>query len=265
MACYLYLSLIPESLVASMLPPAEFGAYLATGTRKRPHGQAIFFQIKDRFESDYFDLASAARRCVPNRDGQPKHSVYLGIYRVLEHVPRESLGNLFLVTAHGQVLNIEPTELPAEPEEDHYHLYQELAPVTPLIASCLAPREFCRFITDASKPIYVPRICFVDLELAELSQDPVNGTASGLPYQNLEHIRNCLCELQPSGQKQTKTVDRIGRQGLIYRCVKTGFYVGDQEGMLYYPYPSREELESKYYAWWRCANDSELEHSGVTV
>jgi len=255
---YLYLSLIPESLVVSMLPPEEFGAYLATGTRKRPHAQAMFFQIKPDFESDYFDLAAADRRCVPHPDGQPKHSVYLGVYRVLEHVPREAMGSLFLVTAHGQSLEIQPSELPADSDTGEYHLYQELGPVYPQIASCLAPPAFCRFITDQTKPIHVPRICLVDLELGDLAQDPVNGAASALPYPDLDHIRNCLCELQPIGQKQTKTVNRVGRQGLIYRCVKTGFYVGDQEGVLHYPYPSREELEGKHYAWWHCANDSEL-------
>ncbi len=31
---YLYLSMTPESLVASMLPPEQFGNYLAVGTRK---------------------------------------------------------------------------------------------------------------------------------------------------------------------------------------------------------------------------------------
>jgi len=28
--------------------------------------------------------------------------------------------------------------------------------------------------------------------------------------------------------------------------------------MLYYPYLSRDEMETKYYDWWRCANDAEL-------
>lgn len=40
---YLYLSLLPEALIASMLPPEEFGNYLAVGTKKRTRGQAIFF------------------------------------------------------------------------------------------------------------------------------------------------------------------------------------------------------------------------------
>jgi len=44
MDMYLYLLLFPESLVASMLGPPEFGAYLATGTRKRAREQAMYFQ-----------------------------------------------------------------------------------------------------------------------------------------------------------------------------------------------------------------------------
>ena len=31
---YLYFSMSPESLVASQLPPEEFGRYLAIGTKK---------------------------------------------------------------------------------------------------------------------------------------------------------------------------------------------------------------------------------------
>jgi len=265
MSMHLYLSLIPESLVASMLPPEQFGRYLATGTRKRPHGQAMFFQVSPEFQSDFFDLPGAERRCVPHPDGQPKHSVYLGIYRVLEHVPREALGSLFLVTAHGLVLEVRPGGPPAEPSGPAYHLYQELAPVHPLIASSLGPREFCRSISDPARPVHVPRLCFVELDLGELADDPVHGDGAALPYPNLPHIRSCLGELQPAGRKETKTVDRLGRQGLIYRCVKPGFYVGDAQGVLYYPYPSREDLEGKYYAWWHCANDAELEQTSVLV
>lgn len=264
MDTYLYLSLMPESLVASMLPPEKFGAYLATGTQKRPHGQAMFCQLRPNFRSDYFDLTDIERRCVPHADGQPKHSVYLSIYRVLEHVPPEAIGSLFLATAHGRVLEIERGAAPA-PSEGTFHLYHELIPVHPLIASCLPPREFSRLITNTSRPIHVPRICFVELDLADLAEDPVHGEASGLPYGNLEHLRQCLQELKPFGSKETKTVDRVGSQNLIYRSVKTGFHLGDAEQMLYYPYPSREELEGPYYEWWRCANDIELEREATLI
>ncbi len=264
MNAHLYLSLLPESLVASMLPPQEFGAYMASGTRKRPHGEAMFFQVKPGFQSDYFNLADVDQRCVPHPDGRPKHSLYLAIYRVLEHVPLEALGSLWLVTAHGRALELKQTQGPPQPS-GQYHLYQEICPVCPLIASSLGPDQFCRLITDTHRPISVPRICFTELELGGLAADPLHGSAADLPYHNIEHLRNCLFELRGAEAKQTKTVDRIWRRFVLYRCVKGGFFVGDGRGMSYYPYPTREELESTYYTWWRCANDTEIEHVAANV
>ncbi len=82
MACRLYLSMTPESLVASMLEPEDFGTYLAVGTEKRSRGPAMFFDLKEGFSSDYFDLSTLPERCVPHADGQPKHFVYYSVYRV---------------------------------------------------------------------------------------------------------------------------------------------------------------------------------------
>lgn len=251
---YLYLSLLPESLVASMLPPEEFGAYLATGTAKQPHGQAMFFSLKQGFQSDVFDLSDIDRRCTPHADGRPKHSVYFAIYRVLEHVPPDAIESLWLATAHGRCLELQRSETLHE-SPGKYHLYREICPVQPLIASSLGPAPFCRFITDPAKPIHVPRICFVELELSGLADDPQHGSSANLPYHNMEHIRQCLAEVET---KQTKTVDRVSHQTILYRCVKNGFFVGDQEKMVYWPYPTRDELETRYHSWWRCANDKEL-------
>jgi len=241
-----------------MLPPEKFGEYLATGTQKRPHGQAMFFQIKQDFVSDYFDFSNIKDRCVPHSDGRPKHSVYLAIYRVLEHVPLDAIGSLYLTTAHGRTLELKQAQVPTEPPS-HRHLYQEICPVHPLIASSLAPEQFCKFITDTSRPVSVPKICFVELELGDLAKDP-SGNGTGLPYRHIGHIRNCLAELKPDGEKQTKTVDRLSRPSILFRCIESGFYIGDQQKIFYYPYPTREELAGKYYAWWRCANDAEIEY-----
>ncbi len=263
MKSYLYLSLLPESLVASMLPPEEFGAYLATGTLKQPHGQAMFIQIRRDFQSRDFNLAEADARCVPHPDGRPKHSVYLAIYRVLERVPVDALESLWLITAHGRCLELKPTD-PPRAYPGKAHLYREICPVHPLIASFLDPVSFTRFITDPAKPMHVPRIIFVELALSGLADDPQHGRADDLPYDNVDHIRQCLVEL---ATKQTKTVDRVSQQTVLYRSVKngSGFFLGDPQKILYYPYPSRDELESKYYVWWRCANDSELQHPAWSI
>ncbi len=253
MTTHLYLSMIPESLVASMLPPREFGTYLAVGTQKRSRGEAVFFDLAGEFPSDDFDFSAVAERCVAHADGQPKHSLYLAIYRVLERVPLEVVGSLWLITPGGHVLELTQAPVPAE-FEGKYHLYQEICPVHPLIASSLAPDAFCRFITDPANPVSVPRICFVDLDLGDLSVDPAAGRADNLPYAHMDHVRDCLLEVEKDGTKHTKTVDRIHPQEFPYRCIKTGFYLGDREKLLYYPFPSREELESTYYNWWRFAN-----------
>ncbi|MDH4239541.1 MAG: hypothetical protein OEW48_08260 [Phycisphaerae bacterium] len=249
---YLYLSMTPEALIASMLPPVAFGIYLAVGTKKRSGGQAMYFDLKNDFQSEYFNLSSIADRCVRHSDGQPKHSVYISIYRVLEHVPLEVVNNLYLSTRDGQVLKLQQEKQPSQ-IEGNYYLYKEICPVHPLIASSLNPKEFCRFITDPSKPIYAPKICFAEMNLGEMAEDPENGCADNLPYHHLNHIRDCLLELN-SQDKHTKTVDRIEPLEYQYRCVKSGFFLGDYNSLLYFPFPPLQELESKYHRWWRSAD-----------
>lgn len=263
MSVQLYLSMTPESLVASMLPPERFGAYMATGAQKQSHGPVMFFGLKRPFSSGYFRLGDIEQRCVPHPDGEPKHSVYVSIYRVLEHIPLEAIGTLWLTTAHGRTLGLEQASPESTPSA-RYHLYQELCPVHPVIASSLGPADFCQFITDPSAPVSVPRICFAEMELSGLADDPEQGFAGELPYPNIDHLRTCLFQLTHRKNKQTKTVDRAPQQGLLYRCVHSGFYVGDRKRMLHFPYPTRQEMESDHYDWWRCANDTEVDKTLVS-
>jgi len=251
METYLYLSLTPEALVLSMLPPRDFGTYLATGTQKRSREQAIYLQLTGELDSDYFDLKGAHDNCVPHPDGQPKHSVYVSIYRVLEHIPLQALGSLWLATRDGRVLELTQQPLPSQ-FQGTYHLYQELCPVHPLIASRLDPPQFCRFITDPAVRISVPTICFAELDLAGLAEDPVSGHCENLPYKDIDHLKDCLKQLA-SAAKTTKTVNRIQSEHVLYRCIKTGFFIGNQDRILYYPYPSAEQMETEHHDWWRSA------------
>ncbi len=75
-----------EALIASQLEPADFGTYMAVGTEKLTLGQLMFFEINPDLKSDYFDLARARKECVPHPDGRPKASLYISIYRAMEHV-----------------------------------------------------------------------------------------------------------------------------------------------------------------------------------
>lgn len=251
----LYLSIIPEALIASHLAPEEFGNYYAVGSQKRSRGQAIFFDVDPSFKSDYLRLAEAEKRCIPHEDGSPRRSSYLSIYRALEHVPLAALGKLNLSTDDGRVLSVERgTYEPAAAAG--LHLYQEICPVTPRVASKLAPHEFAAYITDRANPVSVEKIVFAELRLEGLAADPEKGSASNLPYDNVDHLRDCLKELGNRYAKSTKVVARDTSAAILYRTVLGGFYVADRTGMAYYPLPKREDLESHFYAWWRSANSS---------
>lgn len=251
MEYHLYLSLIPETLVVSMLPADEFGMYLAVGTKKRAKEEAIFFELKADFESEYFNLQKALEHCTPHKSGRPKHSVYVSTYRVLEHVPWEVFESLWLVTHDGRNLELKQGPLPTE-IKGHHHLYQELCPVHPLIASLLTPTEFCKFITDPNVTVSVPKICFLELQLGNMLEESGKKQFWNLPYKNIEHLKDCLLELAEK-EKITKTVNRILPKRVRYRCIRSGFFVGDQNTVLYYPFPSPEELAKNHLKWWHSA------------
>ncbi len=246
---YYYLVATPESLIASHLAPVDFGNYLAVGTKKQIRGQAIFFEIdpdKTKLNQDYINL-----KMVPYDTGEPKRSVYLSIYRAFESVPMKAFKDLYLVTDDGKVLEIEPRDY-VETRPDEIHLYQQLVPITTRVASKLPPINFIRLLTDPTQPVSAPKIFMVDLQLNELVSNP-NAPLSNLPYPNPDHLRDCIATLKNSPGRQTKTVLRFWRDDISYRTIRTGFFVGDKDHYIFYPFPSISDLEGKYYLWWRSA------------
>jgi hypothetical protein len=252
MGKHIYLTCTPEALVASMLPPEGFGMYLSTGTKKRNKGQTIFFEVDLGSIENIIDMESLNKRCTAKEDGSPKSSVYLSVYRALEMIPTSSLKSLYLTTDHGCVLELKRARYNKETESPNaLHLYQELCPVTPLVASGLAPSAFLSKLTDGSIPIVLPKLFFVELRLGELATNPLSGSAEHLPYLNIGHLRDCLEILKGEYEKHMKTVQRIFSGTLLYRTIESGFYVGSKDEIAYYPYPSMKDLEDINYEFFR--------------
>jgi len=247
---HIYLSLTPESLIASHLPPKEFGNYLATGTKKRLRGQAIFLELNPAKMPD-LPIDYMNQRLVPYADGEPKRSLYLSIYRVLEKIPLEAMLNLYLVTDDGKVLELKSVPFPLDKQEIT-HLYQQFNPISTRVASKLSPPEFIAFLTDTKKPVSAPSIFMVELKLNKLARHP-EAPIHDLPYPNPDHLKDCLTVLMLSKHRLTKTVIRQFKGELSYRTIKTGFFVGNRDDQLYYAFPSLDELEGPYYSWWRSA------------
>lgn len=231
-----------------MLSPEEYGVYLAVGESGHSRGQAIFFEVDPNRVGEIFALEEARQRCRPDAAGNPKNSVYLGIYRILERMPLEALGALYLITDDGRCLRLDKAALP-ETEAGEMFLYQEFVPVKPRVLSCLDPAGFARHLCQPERLVYLPRLVFADLLLPPPdSTDPGN-----LPYPDLPHLRDCMEKMKRDPEKNTKLISRMFRGEVQYRTIRHGFYVGDAETLLHYPMPSLEELEKDHYAWWRSA------------
>ena len=252
MNVHLYLSLIPEALIASMLTPEEFGVYYAVGTQKRSRGQAVFFELAPSFRTPDLPIDEGISRCVPHEDGSPKRSIYIAVYRAMERISMDAVRKLYLVTQDGRTLGLEHTQkLPAA--DAGLHLYREIAPVNPLVVSTYGPKDFFELITK--KPtslITLPAVCFTELKLGDLALNPRAGEVGDLPYSNLDHLRDCLVEVHGK-RAHSKMVDRIPPVVIPYRTIKNGFFLGNQKKLLYFPMPDESVLQEKYYRWWRSA------------
>lgn len=247
---HLYLTLTPEALIASMLSPEEFAAYYAIGEHSKPNGQVMFIEIDPLFRSDQLQIDKAVARCVPNADGTPKSSVYISIYRVLEHIPLAALGDFYFVTRDGRALRTSKTQ--AVNGDSGLHLYYELAPVRPTVVSPLGPVDFKDLLVGHRGDFPgVPAIAFAELRLGELATNPQCGEVNDLPYDNINHLRHCLTEVSTK-IISSKMFDLSGSGIFSYRVIKGGVYVGNAaEGIILYPMPSMAELREKNYAWWR--------------
>jgi hypothetical protein len=86
-----------------------------------------------------------------------------------------------------------------------------------------------------------------------MATDPEKSSASNLPYNDLNHLRECLTSLKYKSDKMTKIVLRDLNKDLIYPVVEQGFYVGDQQEFRFYQFPSEDDLQGKHHRWWSSA------------
>lgn len=254
---YLYLSLTPESLIASMLEPSDFGRYLAISSNRTTSGAAIFFELDPEVTVPAFNAEQSFSKCVAHADGMPRRSTYLSIYRVLERVPLKAFRSLYLATKDGLVLELKQGTYTSAQDEERFHLYQELSPLTPRVVSRLSPAQFGNFMTDESQPLSVPRLVFADMKLGPLAKDPGNPSNHNLPYRRIEHLRDCLNHLRKFPSKPSKVLNRDYQIDDLYYNLETGFYLSESGTTLYYPMPDEETLSAEHNAWRKSAESSQ--------
>lgn len=252
MDTHLYLSLIPEALILSQLPPEKFGAYMATGSKRQIEGPAVFFEVDQSADLSAFRMEEAHARCKTHRDGSPRRSTYISVYNVLPRVPLAALSRVYLTTPSGLTLGLDPAEW-QETGHEKFFLYQELGPVYPRVASRLDPKAFCELVCAPDNLVTLPRMAFIDLQLGSLASDTDIHLDGQLSYGNIEHLRECLRSLRDHPDRMTKIVYRGMRPDILFSLIRSGLFVGDNREFRYFPMLSEEVLEADHTLWWHSA------------
>lgn len=254
MSIHYYLSVFPmEALIASQLEPSLFATYMATGSKKGSQERIAFIEIEGGFGND-FDWKHAEEKCVPYPDGGPKHSVYLGVYRILERVPQEVLGKMYLTTIDGRSIALEKSSYAWTGDADAgYYVYQELCPINPVIVSRLSPKEFGAQMTNPDSKVFVPAIVFADLKVINI-EDPVHtGNIGSLYDGKVPHLKQCISEITGAAHKTNKTLTRTNVESFHFQTLDQGIYVSSSSGISMYKMPTIDEIKKIDYDWGRSA------------
>ncbi|NLF94954.1 MAG: hypothetical protein GX564_13795 [Oligosphaeraceae bacterium] len=255
-----YLTIFPmEALIASELEPAAFGSYMAVGARKGSAEALMFIQLKDT--RGPFDWDSARAACIEHADGRPKHSYYLSIYRVLENLPLDILGSVYLVTRDGRTLELALAERSVYADTidrswSSIGLYKELCPVFPLVVSRRKPAEFGAYLTAPTSRTRVPALVFTDLRICENLEEYLTGGNIGnnVYDRHPEHLVNCINQVREHPEKGAKIVDRTYFAHFSYSLIKNGVFLSKQDETLFWPLPSVARIKEIDYDWGRSAD-----------
>jgi hypothetical protein len=256
---HLYMIVHPvNSLVASQLPPEEFARHYTIGSAKHYEGKVIFAEVDIAFRDPFFEIDRYLKETVAQPNGAPKRTKYVSSYGVLEHVELKALKSLHLVTTDGKCLTLKPKPYTAINEPGLVRVYQEICPLTNLVASTLDQRAFGKYITTGTRSKGAPKIVFTQYEFdvekflyknqnRDLLDCPIPDT-----YPNRLH--DYLLELKENANKKTKTVSLNSTlTAASWRMIRHGFWFAAPDELLFFPIPSAKDLEKSHYDWWRSA------------
>lgn len=248
-----YLSIFPmEALIASQLEPEQFGQYMASGTKNGSYEKTTFIEIEGGF-GDFFDWDHAKEQCITHASGEPKHSLWMSIYRTLENVPLDKLRKLHLVTNDGRTLSLDPSPYAPPQKKRDFWVYQELCPIRPLVVSAYDPTEFSQHMTHPDVKVHVPTIAFCDLKVIDFDNLEDTGNVGSVYDTNLDHLKQCIRSVTSDGIKKVKNVERSRTESVGYQTISKGVYIGHGTNVVEYSMPSTDEIRKNHYDWGRSA------------
>ncbi len=255
---YLYSIMYPNfGLVASMLPPVEFGRHYAIGSTRYFQGQVIFIEVDINFRHDFFPIDEVLREVKPKADGSPKRTKFVKTYRVLEHLDLSALKSLYVTSTSGKVLEIERKNYNRTHKPSLIRTFQEICPFSYVLLTYMTPPEFGVYITDPKNHARgAPKVMFTQIDLPiekflrEIEENPFLG--SPIPNVHPHKLRDQILELRAHPEKLMKGVSLDSALSrLPFLRLRTGFWIAAPNEFVYYPIPDRETLENEHSAWFK--------------
>jgi hypothetical protein len=257
---HLYMIVFPiNALVASQLSPEQFAEYYTIGSSKHYEGKVLFAELDPKFRDPHFELDHYLSLTVPHPNGAPKKTKFVSSYGVLEHVSLKALRSLYLVTPEGKALKLDAAPYTAVNEPGLVRIYQQITPLTSLVASTLDQRAFGKYITTGTRSKGAPKVLFTqyELDIAGFLRRNENREMMycPIPDTNPSRLSEYLAELKSTPDKKTKTISlNSALTAASYRLIRHGFWFAAGDELAFYPMPSLAELEHSHYDWWRSAH-----------
>jgi hypothetical protein len=256
---HLYLVVHPNhSLVASQLDAERFIKHYVRESARYFEGKLVFVELDPAFREPYFDIDRAYAELKPHEDGSPKATKFISSYRVLEHVDFNAMGKLYICDASGGFVALESGAAGAEHtrEGEDLRVILEIDPVKFIVLTRLGLAEYADFATDPSNSKGAPRMLYAELDLSiddfmsEAEESPY--VSSFFPGIHPDRLRAAIRELRMSPGKYVKGIslycpfDRIS-----YKLLRGGLVFASREAIKYYPLLSLDEVERRYYKFWK--------------
>lgn len=246
-----------NALVASQLTPAQFADHYTSGTDKHYNGKLIFAEIDPQFRDPFFSIDEALTHVKPHSDGRPKATKFIATYRVLEHLDLTAIQTLYLCSAQGHLLPLQPEKYNSSYEEDSMiHIYAEIAPMRMLILSDLGYEKFGNYITDPADFKSAPTQFYTQLNVDVpgfvdffTKQPFTNPPIQSIHPSSLRDAYNDLIKYKDKHNKGLCLNTALST--VSYKLIKTGFMFASQKQKQFFPMPDLEFIEHNYYRFYK--------------
>jgi hypothetical protein len=254
---YLYMTLHPNNaLIASQLDPPRFARHYTSGSSRHYRGKVIFAEIDPEFRNPFFPIDEILETVYPHEDGRPKATKFIASYRVLEHMDFDCIHRVFLTSQEGECIPLEPGSYVAPDVGSRLRLFAEITPLRMLVLAEHDFEAFGKYVTNPKNTKSAPKQFYtqIELDVAEfVAEFEANAfRPSPVPEVHPSTLRDAFVEINMFPDKHYKGISLDSRLDQIsYKLIDSGFMFSSQEVTKYFPMLGRDEIESRYFKFWR--------------